>query len=183
MILSASQTVYGLTQLQQDLKAWGVSPDILTQRNLPIFIEAHDLVVAETSTRGRDFKLIPEASLAWKNMRESAEKAGLHLYLISAFRSIEYQHQLINQRIMRGEPTDKVLSLLAPPSCSEHHTGRAIDIGTHLCPPISETFAHTPAFKWLTQHAAKYQFSLSYPKNNPYQFVYEPWHWCWHSSP
>ncbi|HLP25741.1 MAG TPA: D-alanyl-D-alanine carboxypeptidase family protein, partial [Acidobacteriota bacterium] len=37
-------------------------------------------------------------------------------------------------------------------------------------------------FRWLKRHAGEFGFTLSYPKNNPHQIGYEPWHWCWRSG-
>ena len=42
-------------------------------------------------------------------------------------------------------------------------------------------FEDTDAFKWLQRHAAKYQFKLSFNKNNKY-IDYEPWHWRYEGS-
>ncbi|MDE4963702.1 D-alanyl-D-alanine carboxypeptidase family protein, partial [Francisella tularensis] len=28
----------------------------------------------------------------------------------------------------------------------------------------------------------KYGFKLSFPCNNEYGFIYEPWHWCYHNE-
>ena len=33
-------------------------------------------------------------------------------------------------------------------------------------------------FDWLTAKAARFGFSMSYPRGNPHGIVYEPWHWC-----
>jgi D-alanyl-D-alanine carboxypeptidase len=38
------------------------------------------------------------------------------------------------------------------------------------------SFDTTDAFLWLTKHAYRYGFVLSYPKDNTY-YMYEPWHW------
>ena len=65
-----------------------------------------------------------------------------------------------------------------PPGYSEHHTGRALDITTSDCEPLTEAFELTEAFTWLVTHASKYQFSLTYPRDNPYGIIYEPWHWA-----
>ena len=66
----------------------------------------------------------------------------------------------------------------APPGCSEHHTGRAVDIGTPHCKVLDEEFEQTEAFDWLVRFAGKFGFRLSYPRGNSCGYAYEPWHWC-----
>ncbi|MBP8016482.1 D-alanyl-D-alanine carboxypeptidase family protein [Candidatus Gracilibacteria bacterium] len=47
----------------------------------------------------------------------------------------------------------------------------------------SEEFAlileKTEEFKWLVKNASKYNFYLSYPRDNKDGINYEPWHWHW----
>jgi D-alanyl-D-alanine carboxypeptidase len=40
-------------------------------------------------------------------------------------------------------------------------------------------FEKLPEFQWMLVNAHKYNFYLTYPKNNPLGIAYEPWHWCW----
>ncbi len=75
-------------------------------------------------------------------------------------------------------PIDKILTLSAPPGYSEHHTGCAIDINTPGCVATEEEFENTDAYRWLTEHAGRFGFTLSYPRDNALGFIYEPWHWC-----
>ena len=67
----------------------------------------------------------------------------------------------------------------APPGYSEHHTGYAIDIGDADVPAtnLSPDFENTAAFKWLRENAAYFSFELSFPRDNPQNIMYEPWHW------
>ena len=75
-----------------------------------------------------------------------------------------------------------ILRVNAAPGYSEHHTGRAIDLGTIGCRALEEEFELTEAFAWLENNAAHFQFSLSYPRNNPSGVIYEPWHWCFQAD-
>ena len=71
-----------------------------------------------------------------------------------------------------------ILSVNAAPGYSEHHTGRAIDIASPGSRPLTEEFEDSAAFRWLERNAAGYGFSMSYPRDNPGGFIYEPWHWA-----
>jgi D-alanyl-D-alanine carboxypeptidase len=89
--------------------------------------------------------------------------------------------EIMQKKLLAGENLDAVLRTMAAPGFSEHHTGRAIDIGVPDKPPLTEDFALTSAFQWLGAHAPGFGFRLSYPKDNPQGFIYEPWHWCLHT--
>lgn len=157
----------------------GTDPNLIQTRGLPIHPDAGGLVVADMARSGRAHLLLPEAAQAWQAMRQAAASSGVRLIVVSAFRSFDYQLRLIRRRLAAGQTVDEVLELLAPAGCSEHHSGRALDIGTLGCAPASLAFADTPAFTWLQQCASAYGFAMSYPPNNPYGYQYEPWHWCW----
>ena len=71
----------------------------------------------------------------------------------------------------------EILTVNAAPGYSEHHSGLALDLGAPGEPPAQESFERTATFAWLTQKACTYGFAMSYPRDNPYGIVYEPWHW------
>ena len=62
------------------------------------------------------------------------------------------------------------------------HTGRAVDIGAPGFPGLDEAFEHTAVFDWLQKNASNFGFTLSFPRENPGGFIYEPWHCCFHES-
>lgn len=130
-------------------------------------------------TDGRDKLLAPAAARAWLRMRGAAARDGVELLLVSAFRSIDFQRALIEAKLQRGLSVDEVLRINAPPGYSEHHSGRAVDIGSAEVTPLEEDFEKTAAFAWLQKNARRYRFSLSYPRGNAQGFCYEPWHWCY----
>ena len=113
-------------------------------------------------------------------MREAAARDGVTLLPLSGFRSIARQTRLIRKKLATGRSMESVLRFVAAPGFSEHHSGRAIDIGDPADTSVEESFARTPAFRWLRKHAGKFRFVMTYPRKNPYGIGYEPWHWCWH---
>ena len=164
------------------LDSLGISADVLSRRNLPFHAEATTLVVAETDAAGREFRLIPQASLAWWNMKQAAREDDVVIEIVSAFRSLERQADIIRAKLAKDMPVDTILTLSAPPGYSEHHTGRAVDINTPGCEATEEPFELTDAFRWLVQHAGRFGFTMSYPRGNTHGFIYEPWHWCYQLS-
>lgn len=162
---------------RQCLQQLGACASLPQERNLPFYADATELVVAETSRSGYEHLLTPKVAKQWILLKRQAQSAGVKLIIVSAFRSFERQMEIVERTSEAGADIGEVLLRLAPPGCSQHHTGRAIDIGTPGCEPASLAFEETKAFRWLCENAGNYMFSLSYPKDNPYGFIYEPWHW------
>lgn len=129
---------------------------------------------------GRPVLLIAAAATAWGDLRDAARSMTITLLPVSGFRSISRQRQIILGKLAAGRAIEDILRLIAAPGFSEHHSGRALDIGCpgHLL--LEEDFAETPAFAWLQIHAAGFGFRLSYPRGNPHGIAYEPWHWYYH---
>lgn len=155
----------------------GIDVQLFSERPLVLHAEARRLVPVGLGTDGRDKMLVPGAAKAWRSMSSSAKRDGIELLLVSAFRSVDFQAELIRGKLQRGLTIEAILAVNAPPGYSEHHTGAAIDIGFAGCAPLDEAFERTPAFAWLQQRAAEFGFSLSYARGNAEGFVYEPWHW------
>jgi len=164
-------------RIAAELTALGIPADYAVGRGLALQPEAESLVVARVLQNGRELKLEPTTAARWVTMRESAEKAGVTLLLISGFRSVEAQRDILRRKLDSGTSLEEILTVNAAPGYSEHHTGRAVDIGTPGCPPLSEEFETTAAFAWLKEHAGRFGFRLSYPRQNPFGVIYEPWHW------
>jgi len=146
---------------------------------LPPQIEATNLITFQEGNK--TFKATHKTHTAWLAMRSAAQQDGIELILVSAFRSIQRQQELVQAKREQGIPDDEIFRVLARPGFSEHHTGRALDLHTPHSALLQEEFETTPAFQWLSQHAHTFLFHLSYPRNNPYGIIYEPWHWCFNS--
>lgn len=88
------------------------------------------------------------------------EAFGEHLTINSSYRTYESQKSLY----------DPSSPIAAPPGCSNHGLGLAVDIGGGV-----ETF-DTEQYTWLKQHAEAY--SWTHPDfAEPGGRVPEPWHW------
>ena len=157
----------------------GVCVKVVQARNLPMFAEPDNLVEAEVNRSGRSIQLIPEAAVAWVALKSAAEIDGAEMYLISGYRSIERQAELIQEKLDRGEEITNILQVLAPPGCSEHHSGCAVDIGAPGYAGLEEAFEKSGTFRWLENNAHRFGFILSFPRDNPWGYQYEPWHWCY----
>jgi zinc D-Ala-D-Ala carboxypeptidase len=110
----------------------------------------------------------------------AAAAAGVRLTSISGFRSVADQNDLFFKvKEQRNQAVSKRAEVSAPPGHSEHHTGYAVDIGDgdRTDTNLSQSFENTPAFQWLSEHAAQYSFEMSFTKGNTQGVSYEPWHW------
>ena len=147
------------------------------RERMPTFAEEPRLAMAGKDAFGREVRLAEEAASAWTAMSEAAESGGVRLLLLSGFRSISRQADIVRKKLDAGVPLEVILRVNAYPGFSEHHTGRAIDLGSPDCEHFSESFDTTREFGWLREHAAQFGFSLSYPRDNSSGITYEPWHW------
>ncbi|HEX6550104.1 MAG TPA: M15 family metallopeptidase [Gammaproteobacteria bacterium] len=156
----------------------GIPADYAAVRGLPLCEEADQLTDIGFDISQRMRQLTPAAAHAWQAMLKAAQRDGTALLVVSAFRSVGYQRDLIARKLANGENIDAILRIMAAPGHSEHHTGRALDLTAPGLPPLQEAFEDTPSFAWLRQHAAEFGFHLSYPRDNPHGIIYEPWHWA-----
>ncbi|MFT3762584.1 MAG: D-alanyl-D-alanine carboxypeptidase family protein [Pseudoxanthomonas sp.] len=144
---------------------------------LALVAEPATLALAGFDRYRRPLWLTAATARAWNLMQGSARRDGIALDAISGYRSHDYQLGIFERKLARGQTVAQILNVNAAPGYSEHHSGHALDIGTPDEPPAEESFEHTDAFAWLTQHAGGFGFRMSYPRDNPHGIVYEPWHW------
>ena len=97
----------------------------------------------------------PDVALAFDRMARAAEAAGIHLIVVSAFRSNAEQAALFARH-----PDPKYV---APPGRSLHRLGTELDLG----PPS--------AYGWLAANAGRFGFIKRY--------AWEPWHFGYGRSP
>jgi D-alanyl-D-alanine carboxypeptidase len=161
----------------------GIPADYAQKCRLPAQTECTDLVPTEPDVFGRQPFLERRACMAWQAMRDAARKAGVELQLLSAYRSVEYQAGLFERKLARGDDIAGILAVNAAPGYSEHHSGRALDIGTPGFAHLEEEFERSAAFAWLRVHAHDFGFRLSFPRGNAFGVLYEPWHWYYAGTP
>ena len=163
----------------QTLRELGISPSNVTQVRGPLHRECAgaELVSIGLDRFGREQRLERRTAARWQSMLAATEVDAIKLEAISGFRSFDYQRQLIERKLAAGLTVEQIVRVNALPGFSEHHTGRAIDIGTPGSPPVTAEFEQTPAFGWLTQRGQDFGFRMTYPRDNPFGIIYEPWHW------
>lgn len=164
------------------LAAFGISSELITARGLRECEEATAFEVAEVGADGRDYLLVPLAAEAWRGLKAAALVDGIDLFIVSAFRSIDRQAEIVRRKLEAGAAVESILTVCAPPGYSEHHTGRAVDLSTPGSRALEAEFDQTAAYAWLTDRAAEFGYYLSYPIGNLAGYQYEPWHWCFQDA-
>lgn len=119
-----------------------------------------------------------EAAAALEELFAGAEKDGVYLAGVSAYRSHSTQTALFN-RYVEKDGEEKAKTYSAVPGHSEHETGLAIDVsGSDGKCAAESCFGDTKEADWLAEHAAEYGFIIRYPegKEDITGYKYEPWH-------
>lgn len=166
-----------LDRLHERLEALGLDGTYAERSGLALVAEPDWLAFAGFDRYRRPLWLHADTARAWAHLREAALRDDVILEAISGYRSHDYQLGIFERKRARGQSVDEILAVNAAPGYSEHHSGRALDIGAPGEPPAEESFEHTAAFAWLRANAGGYGFTMSYPRDNPHGITYEPWHW------
>jgi D-alanyl-D-alanine carboxypeptidase len=164
-----------LAQYHKDL---GITPERLAKNKLPQQEQAlfSQLEIVDVDLEGRPFILTSRTASAWREMCEAAKGDGITINPASGFRSYLYQKKLIEKQLAAGRALEEILKATAVPGYSEHHTGRAVDLCAekHI---LEERFHETKTYSWLTERAGRFGFRLSFPRDNEFGMIFEPWHW------
>ena len=168
-----------VSSLQSDWRMVLVNPNVKLPDDYTVETETAD------ATTGKELQT--EAAEAYRQMAKAAEADGVSLMLCSGYRSVEYQQGLFDKKVeqclseglSQEDAEIKAATIVAAPGHSEHNTGLAADIVTPDHQMLDTAFEQTPAFAWLSQHAAEYGFILRYPRDKTAitGIIYEPWHY------
>lgn len=130
-------------------------------------------------------QFIPEAPYKAYRLMADAMKTQINrtLLIAGSYRSDVYQ-AILFLSILKLDQFDvsKTAKRVAIPGYSEHGTPTqlAFDFQNVDGLPSDETpqdFEGTEEHDWLMTNAARFSFSLSYPKDNALGVMFEPWHW------
>lgn len=130
-------------------------------------------------TREIDSRIISDLTKMIKYMRNIKYS---NIWVQSAYRSIEYQDKLFNEKVTtyiemgksKEEAENLTMQTINKAGTSEHNLGLAVDFNY-----VDYEFENTKEFKWLKDNAEDYGFILRYEKEKEdiTNVNYEPWHW------
>lgn len=160
------------------------SPLVLVNKHhplAPVTYSPSDLVVPAVPVgSGEPGLLRAEAAQAAERMFAAAATQGVHLTLLSSYRSYDTQMSLYNGYVAnKGMAAADTTS--ARPGFSEHQSGLAIDIGDAGASTACEfhsCFAGTAGAQWVAAHAQEHGFVVRYVPGSESATGYlaEPWH-------
>ena len=119
-----------------------------------------------------------EAALALEALFQAAqEEAGYELVAVSGYRSYGKQADIHKNKIA-SIGKKNALRVSAPPGCSEHQLGLAMDIGRRKSPGLSEAFGESEEGKWVAENCHRFGFIIRYKAEweDVTGYAYEPWH-------
>ena len=110
---------------------------------------------------------------AFEKMAQAAQKEGIHLWILSGFRSYERQTE-IHKRSLALKGPEHTEKFVARPGQSQHQLGTAVDINS-----VEDSFVNTKEYTWLKENAETFGFSLSFPEGQQKKtgYAFEPWHY------
>lgn len=150
-----------------------------------------DYAVEVRTIKGSEKQFDVRAADALEKMLDDARAAGYNMYLVSAYRTLDYQKGLFSRKVNQYKALgyddataySEAAKWVAVPGTSEHCLGLAADIVSstwyNYNNDLTEDFEKTEHFEWLYNHCAEYGFILRYPKNREATtgISYEPWHY------
>ena len=133
-----------------------------------IHLEKNDLFAINKNT----LSLRPESYEALKTLAKAAKNDGVTLTISSSYRSYEYQKNLFAYWV-KVDGLEEAERESARAGTSQHQLGMAIDFA-----PVDDAFAETVPGQWVYKNAAKYGWSLSFPKEREdvTGYRWESWH-------
>ena len=129
------------------------------------------------------------AHQAYEAMIQAMERdLGKRLLVESGYRSPAYQLYLFLFYLPKhGYSIRETNRFVALPGYSEHGypPRQAIDFINEAGingEDRPEEFEALPEYQWLQDHAHRFGFALSYPRQNAFNTAFEPWHWHYGSD-
>jgi len=151
-----------------------------------------DLVELKNQVYKRDGKTVTIANQhlpktvwqAFAKMQQAIkEDIGSRLMVESGYRSPAHQAIVFLTYLEKFDFNIKKVAVgVALPGYSQHGdpVNTAMDVINQDGVPTDEEphlFAETKEYEWLLKNAERFNFHLSYPKDNPHGVKFEPWHW------
>jgi hypothetical protein len=149
---------------------------------LPLDYRPDDLVPVlsgykATGYEWREMLLRREAVKVFERLIDDAEREGVSIRILSAFRDAEYQAKLYARALVRR---GLLQNSVAKPGHSEHQLGTVCDLTSdEIESGLSAAFENTLAYRWLVENIDNYGIFISYPKYKVKitGYIYEPWHY------
>lgn len=176
MLLSLSQGT--LNAYENEMNLGGNL--FLVNRDYPVASDyvPPDLVRPQVAAVNSDLKLRAEAARALEDMFTAAQaEGGYRLVAVSGYRSYG-QQSAIHSRKVKSVGKQAALRVSAPPGCSEHQLGLAVDLGRKNNTSLTESFGFSPEGIWVAENCHRFGFIIRYKAEweAVTGYAWEPWH-------
>ena len=85
---------------------------------MPRCAGATQLQSAGVDTFGREIQMTPDTEQTWLEMKRSSGEAGINLLLISGYRSIARQTEIVQRKLAASQSLEEILRVSAYPGHS-----------------------------------------------------------------
>ncbi len=152
----------------------------LVNRDYPLTADyvPQDLVMPDVKRVSDAVLLRRDAAAGLEGLFTAAkEEKGFVLVAVSGYRSYSTQNAIFARKVSTVG-RQKAMLLVAPPGCSEHQLGLAMDIGTSRDHSLTFAFGKTEEGIWVAENCWRFGFIIRYRDEwtDVTGYSYEPWH-------
>ena len=152
----------------------------LVNRDYPLTADyvPQDLVMPDVKRVSDAVLLRQDAAAGLEGLFTAAKgEKGFDLVAVSGYRSYSTQNAIFARKV-ENVGRQKAMLLVAPPGCSEHQLGLAMDIGTSRDHSLTFAFGKTDEGMWVAENCWRFGFIIRYKDEwtDVTGYSYEPWH-------
>lgn len=151
-----------------------------------------EILIGKSSTiqpllKGDKIKLQSEVYDALQKMKKAAKKDGVHIMLVSGYRSFNHQKRIWNRKFDKfrkqgysvKQCIEKITNYTAIPGTSRHHWGTDVDLSDKYATSLNND-KRERFNQWMRKNAKKFGFYLVYTNDkNRTGYKYESWHFTY----
>ena len=137
-----------------------------------------DLVIPKVKGANRNVRMRREAAEALEKLFQAAkDESGFELIAISGYRSYGKQKAIFERNVAQ-KGRKAALRFSAPPGCSEHQLGLAMDLGCKGSASLTGGFGQTLEGVWVRENCHRFGFIIRYKAEweDVTGYMDEPWH-------
>ncbi|MBR6707567.1 MAG: M15 family metallopeptidase [Clostridia bacterium] len=152
----------------------------LVNRDYPLTADyvPQDLVMPDVKHVSDAVLLRQDAAAGLEGLFTAAkDEKGFVLVAVSGYRSYSTQNAIFARKVS-AVGRQQAMLLVAPPGCSEHQLGLAMDIGTSRDHSLTFAFGKTEEGMWVAENCWRFGFIIRYRDEwtDVTGYSYEPWH-------
>lgn len=134
-------------------------------------------VVRKVIGPGMSQSMRDDAAAALEEMFAAAKADGIHLSIVSGYRSYSKQSSIYSRK-KASQGQEEADRVSARPGTSEHQLGLAMDVARKGSSQLNTRFGTTKEGMWVSANAHRFGFIVRYLEDyeDVTGYMYEPWH-------